>query len=134
MRALGEDPWNGAARYDLQVALHQAAGCLAPGAAQPLALRTHVTLAAAGVLVREPDLLAAYAARTTSGADATLLVTYADAPELDELAAMVERLGLDGDDSPDIVAQPAPATEPARRLLATQAAATLGAPSLAVAA
>ena len=35
LRALGEDPFNGAARYDLQVALHQAAGCLAPGAAAP---------------------------------------------------------------------------------------------------
>ena len=82
MRALGEDPFNGAARYDLQVALHQAAGCLAPGAADPLALRTHVTLVAAAVLVRDPDLLAAYAARTTAHDDATLVVTYDSAAEL----------------------------------------------------
>jgi glycosyltransferase involved in cell wall biosynthesis len=125
MRALGEDPFNGAARYDLQVALHQAEGFLAPGAAEPLALRTHVTLVSADALVREPDLLAAYAARTTAHDDATLLVTYGDAAQLAELAALVERLGIDGDDSPDIVAQPSPATTPARRLLEARAGAVL---------
>ena len=134
MRALGEDPFNGAARYDLQLALHQAAGCLAPGAADPLALRAHVTLVAAAVLVRDPDLLAAYAARTTAHDDATLVVTYDSAAELAELAALVERLGLDGEASPDIVAQPAPPTTPARRLLEACAGAVLGAPSLAAAA
>jgi glycosyltransferase involved in cell wall biosynthesis len=134
MRALGEDPFNGGARYDLQVALHQAAGCLAPGAAEPLALRTQVTLAAAAVLVCEPDLLISYAAHTAPDADATLLVTYDDAAQLAELAALVERLGLDGDGSPDIVAQPAPATTPARRLLQARATAVLGGPSLAAAA
>jgi glycosyltransferase involved in cell wall biosynthesis len=134
MRALGEDPFDGAARYDLQVALHQAAGFLAPGAPQPLALRAHVTLVAADILAGEPDLLAAYAARTTAQDDSTLLVTYEDAAQLAELAALVARLGLDGDDSPDIVAQPAPATEPARRLLAARGDAVLGAPSLAAAA
>jgi hypothetical protein len=61
-------------------------------------------------------------------------VTYEDAAQLAELAALVARLGLDGDDSPDIVAQPAPATEPARRLLAARGDAVLGAPSLAAAA
>jgi hypothetical protein len=127
MRALGEDPWNGAARYDLQLALHQAAGCPAPGVAEPLALRMHVTLTAAAALVREPELLASYAARTAAGDDATLLVTYEDRAELAELAAMVGRLGLDGEDSPDIVAQPAPATAPARRLLDARATTVLGA-------
>ena len=133
MRALGEDPFNGGARYDLQVALHQAAGCLAPGAAEPLALRAHVTLAAAAVLVCHPDLLMSYAAHTAPDADATLLVTYDDAAQLAELAALVERLGLDGADSPDVVAQPAPATTPARRLLQARTAAVLGTPSLAAA-
>jgi hypothetical protein len=134
MRALGEDPWNGAARYDLQVALQQAASCPAPGVAEPLALRARVTLATAAQIMREPQLLASYAARTAAGDDATLLVTYEDRAELAELAGLIGRLGLDGEDSPDIVAQPAPATTPAARLLRAQAAAVLGEPSLAAAA
>jgi hypothetical protein len=134
MRALAEDPWNGGARYDLQVALQQAASLPAPGVAEPLALRSRVTLATAAQIMGEPQLLAAYAARTAAGDDATLLVTYADRAELTELAELIDRLGLDGEDSPDIVAQPAPATTPAARLLAAQVAAVLGDPALAAAA
>jgi hypothetical protein len=134
MCALGEDPWNGAARYDLQLALHQAASCLAPGVPEPLALRSRVTLTAAGALVHQPELLASYAAQTAGDDDATLVVTYEQRAELAELAALVGRLGLDGEDSPDIVAQPAPATAPARRLLEARATAVLGAPPLAAAA
>jgi hypothetical protein len=63
-----------------------------------------------------------------------LLVTYAHRAELAELAGLIGRLGLDGEDSPDIVAQPAPATTPAARLLRAQAAAVLGEPSMAAAA
>jgi hypothetical protein len=59
---------------------------------------------------------------------------YENADELQGLAALVEQLGLDGHGSPDIVAQPAPATQPAKRLLAARATATLGAPTLAIAA
>jgi hypothetical protein len=84
--------------------------------------------------MREPELLASYAARTAAGDDATLLVTYADRAELGELAGLIGRLGLDGEDSPDIVAQPAPATTPAARLLRARAAAVLAEPSLAAAA
>ena len=100
LNAIGEDPWNGAARLDLEIALQQAASLPAPGAAPMLATGTRVTLAAAA----------------------------------DLLAALVEELGLDSHGSHDIVAQPAPATQPAQRLLAARATVTLGAPALAVAA
>ena len=60
-------------------------------------------------------------------------MVYDTQSELNGLAALVEQLGLDGDDSPDIAAVPAPATQPARRLLAARATATLGAPVLAAA-
>jgi hypothetical protein len=134
LSALAEDPWNGAARYDLEVALQQAASFPAPGAPAPLALRARVTLAAAVELLDAPELLESYARETGQRDDATLVVVYDAAQELQGLAALVARLGLDGDDSPDIVAQPAPATQPAQRLLAARANAVLGAPALAAAA
>lgn len=134
LNAIGEDPWNGAARLDLEIALQQAASLPAPGAAPALATGARVTVAAAADLVAAPDLLAAYARETPAGDDATLVVVYDRADELEGLAALVERLGLDGAGSPDIVAVPAPATLPAQRLLAARATATLGAPRLAAAA
>jgi hypothetical protein len=131
LNAIGEDPWNGAARLDLEIALQQAASLPAPGAAAPLALRARVTLASAADLLQAPELLQAYAQETGQVDDATLVVVY-DAPqELQGLAALVTQLGLDGEDSPDIVAEPAPATQPAQRLLAARASTTLGAPLLA---
>jgi hypothetical protein len=134
LNAIGEDPWNGAARLDLEVALQQAASLPAPGAAPSLALGAHVTLACAADLLRAPDLLASYARETPAGADATLVVVYDDQRELQGLAGLVAQLGLDGHGSPDIVAEPAPATLPAQRMLAARATATLGAPALAAAA
>jgi hypothetical protein len=134
LNAIGEDPWNGAARLDLEVALQQAASLPAPGAAPSLALGAHVTLACAADLLRAPDLLASYARETPAGADATLVVVYDDQRELQGLAGLVAQIGLDGDGSPDIVAEPAPATLPAQRMLAARATATLGAPALAAAA
>ncbi|MGZ4270934.1 MAG: glycosyltransferase [Solirubrobacteraceae bacterium] len=134
LNAIGEDPWNGAARLDLEIALQQATGLPAPGAAPTLATGARVTVAAAADLIAAPDLLVAYARETPAGDDATLVVVYDRADELNGLAALVERLGLDGDGSPDIVAEPAPATQPAQRLLAARATATLGAPALAAAA
>jgi hypothetical protein len=134
LNAIGEDPWNGAARLDLEIALQQAANVPAPGAPAPLALGARVTLAAAADLMRSPDLLVTYARETPPDADATLAVVYDDQRELQGLAALVEQLGLDGEGSPDIVAEPAPATQPAQRLLAARATATLGAPPRAVAA
>jgi hypothetical protein len=134
LNAIGEDPWNGGARLDLEIALQQAASLPAPGATPSLALGARVTLAAADDLLRTPELLASYARETPAGADATLVVLYDDQRELQGLAALVERLGLDGEGSPDIAAEPAPATPPAQRLLAARATATLGAPALAAAA
>jgi hypothetical protein len=133
LNAIGEDPWNGAARLDLEIALQQAAGLPAPGPAPALAAGARVTLAAAGDLLAAPELLEAYARETPAGDDASLVVVYHDADEVWGLAALVERLGLDGAGSPDIVAHPAPATQPAQRLLAARATATLGAPLTAAA-
>jgi hypothetical protein len=93
-----------------------------------------VTLAAAADLVAAPSLLTTYARETPAGADATLVVVYDCADELRGLSALVEQLGLEGELSPDIAAAPIPATQPAQRLLAARAAATLGAPRLAAAA
>jgi hypothetical protein len=134
LNAIADDPWNGGARLDLEIALQQAASLPAPGAAAPLVTGARVTLAAAADLLSAPDLLPSYAGETHAADDATLVVVYEDQQELQDLAALVARLGLDGDDSPDIVAQPAPATLPAQRLLAARATATLGAPLLAAAA
>jgi hypothetical protein len=134
LNAIGEDPWNGAARLDLEIALQQAASLPAPGAAPILATGARVTLAAAADLLAAPELLAAYARETPAGDDATLVVVYDDADERQGLAALVEELGLDGEGSPDIVGEPAPATQPAQRLLAARATATLGSPRLAAAA
>jgi hypothetical protein len=134
LNAIGEDPWNGAARLDLEIALQQAASLPAPGATPTLTTGARVTLATAADLVGAPDLLTAYARDTPAGGDATLVVLYADQQELQGLAALVGQLGLDGEDAPDMVAEPAPATQPAQRLLAARASATLGAPALAAAA
>jgi hypothetical protein len=133
LAAIGDDPWNGGARLDLEIALQQAASLPAPGATPSLTLGAQVTLATAADLLRAPELLASYARETPAGADATLVVVYDDPQELQGLAALVEQLGLDGQGSPDIVAQAAPATLPAQRLLAARATATLGAPLLAAA-
>jgi hypothetical protein len=133
LAALGEDPWNGGARLDLEIALQQAANLPAPGATPTLTLGARVTMATAADLLRAPELLASYARETPAGADATLVVVYDDPQELQGLAALVEQLGLDGEGSPDIAAEPAPATLPAQRLLAARATATLGAPLLAAA-
>ncbi|HEX6620465.1 MAG TPA: glycosyltransferase [Solirubrobacteraceae bacterium] len=134
LNAIGEDPWNGAARLDLEIALQQAASLPAPGAAPPLVTGARVTLAAAVDLVAAPDLLAAYARATPAGDDATLVVVYDGVDEMYGLATLVAQLGLEDDGSPDIVAVPTPATQPARRLLVARATAALGAPALAVAA
>jgi hypothetical protein len=133
LNAIGEDPWNGAARLDLEIALQQAASLPAPGATPTLATGARVTLATAADLIAAPDLLAAYARDTPAGGDATLVVVYAHQQELQGLAALVEQLGLDGEDAPDMVAEPAPATQPAQRLLGARATATLGASLHAVA-
>jgi hypothetical protein len=133
LTAIGEDPWNGGARLDLEIALQQAAGLPAPGATPSLTLGARVTLADAADLLAAPELLASYARETPTGADATLVVVYDDPQQLQGLAALVEQLGLDGEGSPDIAAEPAPATLPAQRLLAARATATLGAPLLAAA-
>jgi hypothetical protein len=131
LAALGDDPWDGAARFDLEVAFRAAAARPAPaGAPAPpvsvLPARRAVTLAWAGALAAEPDALRAYAARTGDGDDATLLVLTRGDADLHALVDLVGALGLDRAGAADLLAQPEPATLPARRLLAARAGAVLG--------
>ena len=76
LNAIGEDPWNGAARLDLEIALQQAASLPAPGAAPALVTGARVTLTAAADLLAAPELLPTYVRETPAGDDATLVVVY----------------------------------------------------------
>jgi SAM-dependent methyltransferase len=75
--------------------------------------RRFATLCFAADILADPSLLTAYARHFTGADDATLLI-YAPrtTPELAAVALsrLVERLGLDGPDSPDMIALPYPDT------------------------
>jgi glycosyltransferase involved in cell wall biosynthesis len=127
--ALAEDPWDGAVRFDLERALGQAQGT---PAVQPeetlsgLTTRQHLTLAWAGELVADRQLLASYAGAVDGSQDATLLVLTRSGDELRALVEIVGELGLEGEGAADVVAITEPDTLPARRLLAARAHALLG--------
>jgi glycosyltransferase involved in cell wall biosynthesis len=129
LQALGEDPWDGAARLDLELAL-RALGDAPAAAPQPLVatlpLRARVTLAWAGALLAAPDHLRGYTASVDAQDDATLLILTRSDQELEALVGLVDALGLDADGGADLLAQPVPVTRPARLLLAARADATLG--------
>jgi len=130
LQALGEDPWDGAARLDLELAL-RALGDTPPAAAPAppvatLPLRTRVTLAWAGALLATPEHLRGYLATVGADDDATLLILTRSDRELDALVRLADALGLDADGGADLLAQPEPLTRPARLLLAARADATLG--------
>jgi len=128
MRALAEDPWDGAARIDLELALRAAAerpgGTAAPATA--LSARRAVTLAWAPEIIHRAELLRDYAAGVDGGSDATLVVLTTSDAELTPLMDLVSSLGLDTPGAADLLAYPAPSTTPARRLIAARAVATLG--------
>ena len=80
LNAIGEDPWNGAARLDLEIALQQAASLPAPGAAPALVDRRARHARRGG----RPAGRARAAGRRTcarprAGDDATLVVVYDNA-------------------------------------------------------
>jgi hypothetical protein len=124
LAATAEDPWDGAVRTALELALERAADepARAPAPLSALRTRASVTLAHAGELLADPAPLRAYAAATAADADATLVILYACETELSALVALMGELGLDGDDAPDMAAHPQPATAPARQMLEALAA------------
>ncbi len=103
-RALGADPWDGAAHADLMIAAArmQPAGLRA----KPPRSRTVGVLAFADELIASPELLVAYAAAVSDADDVTLLIhapaseAASAAAELGELAA---RTGLDDPGAPDLL-------------------------------
>jgi glycosyltransferase involved in cell wall biosynthesis len=130
LRAIADDPFDGAVRFDLEVALRAVGDAPARAAVPPvsaLPLRASVTLAWAAELVADPELLGGYAAVVDAGADATLLVLTTGDAEVAPLVELVQALGLDRDGAADILLSPQPATLPAQRLLAARAGAVLGA-------
>ncbi|HEY4277555.1 MAG TPA: glycosyltransferase family A protein [Conexibacter sp.] len=96
-RAAATDPWCQPARELLRTAL-AARPRRAPS--DPLAeARRFVTLGFADELLREPELLAAYAAHFDGGADATLAIdasALTPAAAEEALGGLVRKLGLDG--------------------------------------
>ncbi|HMJ33100.1 MAG TPA: glycosyltransferase [Baekduia sp.] len=132
LQALAEDPWDGAARFDLEAALRavgeaEAAASAPAAAVSALPVRGRVTLAWAAELVADPSLLRGYGAAVDGADDATLLVLTRDDAEVEPLVALVEALGLDGPDAADILAESEPATRPAQLWLAARAEGVLGA-------
>src|SRR6185437_4656470 len=80
--------------------------------------RSFKTLCFAADILAEPSLLGAYAQRFAAADDATLLI-YAPKANSDLAAAvlsqLVKQLGLDGPDSPDMIALPYPGAAPDER-------------------
>lgn len=90
--------------------------------------RSFKTLCFAADILAEPSLLGAYAQRFTAADDATLLIYAPKAnPDLAAvvLSQLVQQLGLDGPDSPDMIALPYPGAAPDERALAAAVDAVL---------
>lgn len=128
LRALAEDPWDGAARIDVELAL-RAAEPLARATSEPLCAlpaRRRVTLARVDGLLTHPELLQAYAENVDGDDDATLVVLTRSELDVPLLVELVARCGLGGEAAADLLAQPEPRTLPAQRLLGARASAVLG--------
>jgi hypothetical protein len=125
LAALGEDPFAGVARCDLQLALAHDAPTRPEAPLIALPAREHVTLAWAGELAAAPELLDAYRWLAGPEDDASLVV-LADRPaDVEALVRLVRARGLDGAGAPDILLVASPTTTPAQRLLASRAHAVL---------
>jgi Glycosyl transferase family 2/Glycosyl transferases group 1 len=109
--AIALDPANAAAREQLLATARNAGWIAAPTPAPPARIggaRSFVTLADAAELSERPELLAAYASAFSAADDATLVIRLGnDADAVDRIEAAVEEAGLDGEDSPDLLAVPA---------------------------
>ena len=131
LRALAEDPWDGALRFDLERALAAAQGTPATAVEDPICMlvaREHITLAWAAELIGDRRLLESYVGAVDGNDPATLVVLTRPEGDLGGLVALVADLGLEGEDAAEIVAIAEPRTLPARRLLAARSEAVLGGP------
>ena len=97
------------------VGVQGAAACGIPDALQPgvtgavrppdlpAELRSRVTLAFAGELIANPELLRRYSREVAAGDDATLAIVAADEGVAEPLMAILGELGLDGPEAPDML-------------------------------
>jgi glycosyltransferase involved in cell wall biosynthesis len=105
VRALGRDPYNGAARIDLAAA-HAAQAARraerAPVAPLRLDAREFRVVAFADELLAAPEMLAAFA-RTFGDGDPVSLVIFAEATSFDALGALAENAGLGAEGAADVL-------------------------------
>ncbi|MEA2289723.1 MAG: hypothetical protein QOD55_1720 [Solirubrobacteraceae bacterium] len=127
--ALGHDPWNGAARADLEAARfvlehRHAARAAAPSELPDLDARAFVTLAFAEEVIENPAILRAYGEAFGAADDATLVLAFTTGPDADEITArlgeLVEACGLGGEDGPDLLAYAGPPDDAVRWALVAQ--------------
>ncbi len=105
VRALGNDPYNGAARIDLAAAHASYAARRGERAAVPplrLDAREFRIVAFGDELLAVPALLTAFA-RTFGSADPVSLVIFTHESSFEALGAAAEAAGLGGDDAPDVL-------------------------------
>jgi hypothetical protein len=109
VNALALDPWNGLARAALETTLAGApATDPAPVSDRLPGTRGFATLAFAGELVAQPELLRAYADVLGADDDATLVVwapNWTPDEAMTRLGPVVEELGLGDDEGPDILVE-----------------------------
>ena len=128
LRALSRDPFDGAIAVDLEVALLRESKLPPPAPSPPLIslrARSELTIGWLHELLDRPWLLRAFAAKATSESDATLAVLAPPGADLAGLIALVEGDEALRDERCDITVLSAPATPPARALLAARASSRL---------
>ena len=107
VNALAHNPWNGPARAALEMTLN--GGAVArPERGRLAGTRGFATLAFAGELVANPDLLRGYSSVLGADDDATLVVwapNWTADEAMTRLGPVVEQLGLGDDDGPDILVE-----------------------------
>jgi hypothetical protein len=107
VNALAHDPWNRSARAALEMTL-SGAPAAGPRVKRLTGTRGFATLAFAGELVGNPDLLRGYAEVLGGDDDATLVVwapNWTPDEAMTRLGPIVENLGLGDDDGPDILVE-----------------------------
>lgn len=126
--ALGEDPWNGAALFDIDLLLGRAGtGSVYPSPTVTAAIGApaRLRLASAGSVIGSPELLADHAAserhHSAEGTASTLVLVLDDERQARRLLETVDDLGLADDEQVDLLAITDPRTRPARALLEARA-------------
>ena len=121
--ALGEDPWNGAALFDLDALLGHAglsAAIEGPTITAAIGSPNRLKLAQAASVIGSPELLSEHAANER-GKGSTLVLVLEDEQQAPRLLETVDGLGLSDDEQVDLLAITDPRTRPARALLEARA-------------